>query len=230
MKQLRPWLQRADWKAGVIHSTRGMPSKGTYIGLVAGALMLAIMGFVGREDHRFQIWLVIMGLAGIAQIGFLVLRARRSRARYDDATFEFEKVPFILGQKLRGTIKARFPSRPGDYTRAILRCTSVYYNPNDPSESIFETRKQWIPMHLVWVGDEVHLPFEVELPEDAPATGGTVQWVLLLTCDFPRLHYRAEFQLPIYGLDAAPIVQETGLVRVRKFGIRRAMAVFDDQP
>jgi hypothetical protein len=84
--------------------------------------------------------------------------------------------------------------------------------------------------HLVWVGDEVHLPFEVKLPEDAPPTGGTVQWVLFLTCDFPRLDYRAEFQLPIYGPDAAPLVQETGLVRLRKFGIRRAMAVFDDQP
>jgi hypothetical protein len=91
-----------------------MPSKGAFVGLVAGLFFFAIMWFVGGEDHGYRIWLVIMGFGAIAQMGFLVVRAQRIRARYDDATFEFEKVPFILGQKLRGTIKARFPSRPGE--------------------------------------------------------------------------------------------------------------------
>lgn len=223
-RDIRPWLKRADWKAGAIRSSHGKSIELWVI--LGGFAFMSVMAYSSADggEPLFWLFLVVIAIVGLVGPGKRFLR----RLRDKPATFEFEEVPFIVGDKLRGVIKARLPGTPRELTSAVLECLVPAEDSDDRDRVIRQCSRQWLPNQLQWAGDELHQPVELDIPS-GPETGvGGAYWRLTLSSDFPNLNYETYFDVPVYERDAARLVQETAVGRFRKRDIRRAMRVFDE--
>jgi hypothetical protein len=122
----QPWLWRADWAAGEIHSN----SKGKAIFFVLLAIFWNFCTFsalaslrtnVDPDRARITAWLILFPLIGIGLL-FTAMRALLQWRVYGESTFQLKLVPGTIGGALEGIIRCSHPLPPTRPVKFHLTC------------------------------------------------------------------------------------------------------------
>jgi hypothetical protein len=122
----QPWLWRADWAAGEIHSN----PQGKAIFLVLLAIFWNFCTFsalaslrtnVDPDRARITAWLMLFPLIGIGLL-FAAMRALLQWRVYGESTFQLKLVPGTIGGALEGVIRCSHPLPPTRPLKLHLTC------------------------------------------------------------------------------------------------------------
>src|SRR5512143_2176863 len=105
----RPWLWRADWAAGEIHSSP--KAKAIFFALLAifwnfctFSALASLNSNVDPDRGRITAWLMLFPLIGIC-ILFTAMRALLQWRVYGESTLQLKVVPGTIGGALEGVIR-----------------------------------------------------------------------------------------------------------------------------
>lgn len=215
---VRPWLARADWREGVIHSRgAGRPSGRVASAIFVATLIVGAIAFINSSGFvAFVIALMIAAdFIFIATVGDKLQRD----VEFGPSTFTFEQIPFLLGGRLKGVIHMNFRDIDEE-TRLMFSCSS-----------------DWRHVHVLLAG-QVHrdgnnasIDVDFGIPDDEPPTrhgGNRVIWELSVLKGFPTGRRMAAFEVPVFPRAAEGMVEETAVAREGKSEVRKALSVFDD--
>ena len=107
--QDQPWLWRADWAAGEIHSS----PKAKAIFFVLLAIIWNFCTFSALASLRTNLsgWLMLFQLVGIGLL-LIAIRALLQWRLYGESTFQLKLMPATIGGALEGVIRCSHPLRP----------------------------------------------------------------------------------------------------------------------
>ncbi len=122
----QPWLWRADWAAGEIHSS----PKAKAIFVVPLAIFWNFCTFsalgslrtnVDLDRGRMSAWLMLFPLIGIGLL-LTAIRALLQWRHYGESTFQLKLVPGTIGGALQGVIRCSHPMPPMRPVKLHLTC------------------------------------------------------------------------------------------------------------
>jgi hypothetical protein len=144
------------------------------------------------------------------------------------STFTFERVPFLLGDKLAGTLRVRHAAL-GDDSSVMLGC---FPGTHDSDSALHWRAIHPIPPELVrGEPDVTEIAVEFTLPADrSPTRLGLISftWELSVLKGFTNGVRIVVFQVPVFGREAKAFAQDTTVARDRKRQLRKALSVFDE--
>ena len=122
----QPWLWRADWAAGEIHSSP--KAKTIFLVLVAilwnFCAISALAGLrtnVDPERAKISAWLMLFPLIGLGVL-FIAMRALLRWRVYGESTFQLKLVPGTIGGALEGVIRCSHRLPPMRTVKLHLSC------------------------------------------------------------------------------------------------------------
>lgn len=146
---------------------------------------------------------------------------------FGDSTFTFQRVPFVLGGKLEGTLRVPFTVL-GEDSMAMLGC---FPGARDDAHSLhWRAIHPILPQQLRRDGEMAVFDVEFNIPENRkPARGGLLPftWELSVIKGFAGRKI-ALFQVPVFSRAASPFVRETIAARQAKRDARKALSVLDE--
>ncbi len=200
-----PWLWRAEWAAGEIHSS----AKPVAIAVCALALLWnaiamstavpALLAHDLRDDPKFA-GLAIFPLIGFALITWAVHLLLRWNA-YGDSRFVMKSVPGTIAGTLEGTIyvgRGFEPMRPVDLK---LVCVSYVSSGNSSTATPL-----WSDEAQVTAAGDGSIPVAFLIPPDCKPTDDTnfrdrIDWRLYAKSPGGVVSYKSSFEVPIFQLD-----------------------------
>jgi len=213
-----PWLWRTDWAACRAESQ----SQKSYIGawILAGFANLFLFPFVlgmvpelmRHRDPRVFVVLVFISLGVVLTVR--AIRATIRHERFGNSYFEFDTLPFCMGQRVSGRIHLRLETPA---TRGIdLRLTCVRRvvsgtgkNSSTSSITLWRADKS-VPYEAVAPGPLGRaIPVDLELPGEGFHTDHTdasdqILWLLHVQADVPGVDYTDNFELPVFRTGDSP--------------------------
>ena len=214
------WLRNPEWRAGVVKSrTTAVPSSKAQAAIFWVAVPICGFMFLTFPSRFALIFVAVPAVFLAMAYGSIAMRQRRTAP---PSEFRFERVPFILGGKLRGTIVVPLPSQPEGYTRVVLNCVEGERTPFTQSHSLQ-------PERVVPVNGVAHVAVDFDLPHAAPVTATGTIWQITFDAQCGFMSYRAAFKVPVFAKNAEALVENTGIARREvPADLRKALSVFDD--
>ncbi len=154
---------------------------------------------------------------------------REGAVHSGEFTFTFDQIPFLLGGKLAGTLRAR-ESALGEDSTIMLAC---FRGRRDSDEALhWRAMRPILAGQLRREGNSASIKVEFSLPADRPPTrlGFLMRftWELSVLRGLPKALRLAAFQLPVFGRETESLVQDTGVARRNKRELRKTVSVFDE--
>lgn len=146
---------------------------------------------------------------------------------FGDSTFTFQRVPFLVGGRLEGTLRVPFTVL-GEDSLAMLGC---FPGTRDDEHSLhWRSIHPILPQQLRREGEMAVFDVEFNISEKRrPTRGGLLPftWELSVLKGFAGRKI-ALFHVPVFGREAAPFVRETTAARKAKRDARKALSVLDE--
>jgi hypothetical protein len=199
----QPWLWRADWAAGEIHS--GPKAKAILFVLLAifwnfctFAALSSLRTNVDPNRATITAWLMLFPVVGVGLL-FVAIRALLQWRVYGESIFQLKLVPGTIGGALEGVIRCAHPIAPMRPVKLHITCV----NRTRGGDGKIEDRPIWsdqIEATSDAVGD---IPVAVYIPSGCRPTAtepldNRVTWKLIVSSAANPVSYRAVFEVPIF--------------------------------
>jgi hypothetical protein len=200
----QPWLWRADWAAGEIHSS----PKVRAIFFVLLAIFWNFCTFLALSSLRTNIdpnrakisaWLMLFPLIGIV-ILFIAMRALLQWRVYGESTFQLKLVPGTIGGALEGVIRCVHPLPPTNPVKLYLTCINRVRG----ADSKINDVPIWSDQLEATTDGAGIIPVAIYIPPGCRPTateplGDSVTWRLKVSSPGTSVPYRATFEVPIFA-------------------------------
>jgi hypothetical protein len=202
----QPWLWRADWAAGEIHSSP--KAKTIFLALLAilwnFCAISALAGFrtnVDPDRAKISAWLMPLLLIGIG-ILLIAMRAVLRWRVYGESTFQLKLVPGTIGGALEGVIRCSHPLPPMRTVKLHLSCI----NDVRGADGKIAALPIWSDQLEVTSDGTGAIPVAIYIPPGCRPTAtepfdNRVTWKLIASATANPVSYRAKFEVPIFATD-----------------------------
>ena len=220
-----PWLWRADWAAGEIHSSAKPGALGASLLAILWnliAIPTAVPAVLAHDLHREPkfAWFAIFPLIGIALIGFAIHLLLRWRA-YGSSRFQMTAVPGRIGGTLEGAIHVERGMRPLRRVTLKLACINRVISGSGSNRSTSE-QVLWSDEAEVAAGGDGAIPVAFLIPPEGRPTDDSnlsdrIDWQLRARSPGGAVGYKANFPVPIFRGAATPAeAADADALRVRR--------------
>jgi hypothetical protein len=204
-----PWLWRGDWAAREAHEIT--PPRAT-LWLMAGIWCLATLPFAWLfRDRELRDPAAIMALlflaSGVATVGLAAYSTLRRR-KYGTSLCRLERLPFRVGDVVRGEITTRMHELPAEGFQLRLvnlrRTVTGSGKQQRVKETVLGTVEQTVhPANVMRGPDTIRIPFRFDTPANGQPTDlrnmrDRALWRLEVRAEVPGIDYRATFELPVF--------------------------------
>jgi hypothetical protein len=214
------WRRRHEWRMGLVEFHVPMIALvvlWAFAGLWNGFLLLVgaiVLLHTPDASSRAGI-LAFLGLFLAAGLFLVVLawRTTAQRRRFGDSAFEMARIPFALGDRVDGWVRAPAGLREASAIRVSLDCVDVPHVQSDTSQTVLWRDQVTVPMSLIDFGPgQARIPVSLKVPADqrpslAERGRGHIEWRVTVDADMPGVDYRAVFDVPVFP---PPIEAEPG--------------------
>ena len=215
---LSPWLWRTDWAVRRAESQSQKSYIGAWVLAALGNLFLFpfMFGMIPQMLRRSDpSAIIVLGFCSLGVV--LIVRAIRATIRHDrfgNSYFEFDSLPFSLGERVSGRIHLRFETQAAHGIDLRLSCVRRVTTGSGDSRStsnitLWQADKN-VPSGAVGPGPLGRaIPVDFELPPDALVTdhnnsSDQVLWLLHAQADVPGVDYCDDFELPVFRTATSP--------------------------
>ncbi len=222
---LSPWLWRTDW-ASRRAASQNKKSEITYwvlaifCNLITLPFLFRIVPDLVRNGDPRVILPLCFNLIGAILIAIAVRATIRHR-RFGDTYFEFDALPFLLGEKVSGRIHVKFNTRAEHGIDLRLSCVRKVVSGSGDSRStskvVLWQADQNVPAGAVQPGPLGRaIPMDFSVPADGLATNldnpnDQILWVLHAQADVPGVDYSDDFEIPVFrGTASSPPASDFG--------------------
>ncbi|HYT18789.1 MAG TPA: hypothetical protein VEW05_01005, partial [Candidatus Polarisedimenticolia bacterium] len=222
---LSPWLWRTDW-ASRRAASQNKKTEITYwvlaifCNLIALPFLFRIVPDLVRNGDPRVILPLCFNLIGAILIAIAVRATIRHR-RFGDTYFEFDALPFLLGEKVSGRIHVKFNTRAEHGIDLRLSCVRKVVSGSGDSRStskvVLWQADQNVPAGAVQPGPLGRaIPMDFSVPADGLATNldnpnDQILWVLHAQADVPGVDYSDDFEIPVFrGTASSPPASDFG--------------------
>lgn len=194
----QPWLWRADWAAGEIHSTPR--AKAIFFVLLAIFWNFCTFSVLASLDRaEISPWLMLFPLIGIGLL-FVAMRALLQWRIYGESTFQLKLVPGTIGGALEGVIRCAHPLPPMRPVKLHLTCINDVRGPDGK----IAARPIWSDQLEVTTDAAGVIPVAIYIPAECRPTAtepldNRVTWKLIVSSPAKSVPYRAKFEVPIFA-------------------------------
>jgi hypothetical protein len=209
---LSPWLWRQDWASRRAES-QNKKSEITYwvLAVLCNVVTLPFLFGMAQQFERNRnpgvFLLLVFNLLGAS----LVIKATRAtirHRRFGDTYFEFNTLPFSLGERVAGKIHLKLDTRVEHGIDLRLSCVrKVVSGSGDHSTTnqiILWQADQNVPSGAVGSGPLGRaIPVDFTPPADSPFTShdnpsDQILWLLHAQADVPGVDYTDDFEIPVF--------------------------------
>ncbi len=199
----QPWLWRADWAAGEIHSSP--KAKAIFFALLAifwnfctFSALASLRANVDPDRAKITAWLMLFPLIGIGLL-FIAMRALLQWRVYGESIFQLKLVPGTIGGALEGVIRSSHPLPPMRAAKLHLSCINDVRGP-DGKTTALPIWSDELEVTTDGIGD---IPVAVYIPPECRPTAtepldNRVTWKLIVSFTANPVSYRAVFEVPIF--------------------------------
>jgi hypothetical protein len=199
----QPWLWRADWAAGEIHSSP--KAKAIFFVLLAifwnfctFSALASLRTNVDPDRAKITAWLMLFPLIGIG-ILFTAMRALLQWCVYGESTFQLKLVPGTIGGALEGVIRCSHPLPPTRPVKLHLTCINRVRGGDGKMTDL----PIWSDQLEVTTDGAGVIPVAIYIPPGCRPTateplGNRVTWKLIVSSPANSVSYRAVFEVPIF--------------------------------
>jgi hypothetical protein len=194
----QPWLWRADWAAGEIHSSPR--AKAIFFVLLAIFWNFGTFSVLASLDRvEISPWLMLFPLIGIGLL-FIAMRALLQWRVYGESTFQLKLVPGTIGGALEGVIRCAHPLPPMRPVKLHLTCI----NDVRGADGKIAARPIWSDQLEVTTDATGVIPVAIYIPPECRPTAtepldNRVTWKLIVSSPAKSVPYRAKFEVPIFA-------------------------------
>ncbi|HYL84254.1 MAG TPA: HEAT repeat domain-containing protein [Candidatus Angelobacter sp.] len=213
-----PWLWRTDWASRRAESQDQKSYIGAWILAALGNLFLFpfMFGMVPQllrhSDPRAIIVLAFASLGVILTVR--AIRATIRHERFGNSYFEFDSLPFSLGQRATGRIHLKFETQAAHGIDLRLTCVRRVVTGSGKSQStsnitLWQADKN-VPSGALAPGPLGRaIPVDFELSADGLQTdhnnsSDQILWLLHAQADVPGVDYSDDFELPVFRTADSP--------------------------
>jgi hypothetical protein len=213
----KPWLKRADWAAGRVHSS-GIPHAKSYLtmgialcvlgGLIAGLVVPKAL----RGGNYSALVAVVFPIVGVVFLIQVVLKFRAHR-RFGDCYLEMAQTPARVGGTLAGAIQTSRPLKFDRELRLDLRCirettTGTGQNRRTEEKVLWQDAKTFASQAELAGSDSGRggVPVCFDLPPGQPQCSqrGNEAICWRLEMKIPGANFHATFDVPVFKIVEAP--------------------------
>jgi hypothetical protein len=228
----QPWRRRHEWRQGRVEfhvPVLALAVLWGFAGLWNGFLLLVgaiVLLHTEGASSRAGI-LAFLGLFLAAGLVLIVVawRATAQRRRFGDSTFEMARIPFALGDRVAGWVRAPIGLRDASAIRVSLDCVDVPHVQSDTSSTVLWRDQVGVPLSAIDFGPgQARIPVSLEVPADQRPTSvaargsAHIEWRVMVEADMPGIDYRAVFDVPVFpssveaepGPGASPVPTRAG--------------------
>jgi len=202
----QPWLWRADWAAGEIHSSPKAKAIGlSLLAIFWNVCALAAVGTVpnitGPDRTKTIAWIMAFPAIGLG-ILLTAVRALLQWREYGESRFLLKSVPGSIGGALAGEVRCLHPLPP---MRAVeLRLTCI--NSARQIDGKIADQPIWSDQAEVSTDADGGIPVAFYIPPECRPTAtepldNRVTWKLIASFTANPVSYRAKFEVPIFKLN-----------------------------
>jgi hypothetical protein len=199
-----PWLWRADWAAGEIHSS----PKAKTIFLVLLAISWNFCTFAALASLRTNAdparagispWAIPFLVIGVVLL-FFAMRAVLEWRIYGESAFRLKLVPAAIGGALEGVIRCAHPFPPMRPVKLHLTCTNRRRGPDGK----FNDLPIWSDQFDAATDAAGVIPVAIYIPPECRPTVtvplyDSVYWRLKVSSPGTAVPYRASFEVPVFA-------------------------------
>ena len=214
---LSPWLWRTDW-ANRRAESENKKTELTYwvFCILCNLILIPVVGglvpkLAAARDPR------VFLLLGFSLIGVILLinavRATIRHRRFGNTYFEFNSLPFSLGDRVGGRIQLKLEAQAEHGIDLRLTCVRKVITGTGKSQSTSEVilwqADQNVPSGTVAPGPLGRaIPVDFTIPSESSITNhdnpsDQILWLLHAQADVPGVDYADDFELPVFK-NAAP--------------------------
>jgi hypothetical protein len=215
-----PWRRRHEWREGRVRfhvPALALVVLWAFAGLWNGVLLLVgaivFLHTPGASSRAGILAFLGLFLAAGAFLVVLAGRATLQRRRFGDSTFEMARIPFALGGRVEGWVRAPAGLRDASAIRLTLDCVDVPRYQSDLMPTVRWRDQVSVPLSAIDFGsDKARIPVSIEVAADQPSStvsaGGSahVEWRVTVEAEMPGTDYRAVFDVPVFpsSVEAEP--------------------------
>ena len=222
---LSPWLWQTDWASRRSESQNKKSAVSLWVlavlcNVVTLPFLLGMIQEFQRNRNPGAFLLLVINLLGAV----LVIKAARAtirHRRFGDTYFEFDTLPFSVGERVRGKIHLQLDTRAEHGIDVRLTCVrKVVSGSGDHSATnqvILWQADQNVPSGAVGPGPLGRaIPVDFSIPADSAITShdipsDQVLWLLHAQADVPGVDYSDDFEIPVFrGAASAETVRDSG--------------------
>jgi hypothetical protein len=199
----QPWLWRADWAAGEIHSS----PRAKAILFVLLAVFWNFCTFAALASMRNNIdpnrakiigWLMLFPVVGIGLL-FVAMRTLIQWRIYGESIFQLKLVPGTIGGALEGIIRCAHPLPPMRPVKLHLSCINRVRGGDGKINDV----PIWSDQVDVTTDGAGDIPVAIYIPSGCRPTAtepldNRVTWKLIVSSPAKSVPYRAVFEVPIF--------------------------------
>ena len=207
-----PWLWRADWATRRAQSENKNSEIGSWILAILCNLITLPFLFGIVPDlllHRDPRVLLILGFNLVGLILLVnAVRATVRHRRFGDTYFEFDSLPFTLGERVGGRINLALDTRAEHGVDLRLSCVRKVITGSGKNSTtnniVLWQADQNVPAGAVGPGPMGRaIPVDFSIPADSPITNhdnprDQILWQLHAQADVPGIDYKDDFELPVF--------------------------------
>lgn len=199
----QPWLWRADWAAGEIHSSP--KAKAIFFVLLAilwnfctFSALASVSTNVDPDRAKITAWLMLFPLIGIGLL-FTAMRALFRWRVFGESIFQLKLVPGTIGGALEGVIRCSHPLPPMRPVKLHLTCINRVRG----GDSKMTDLPIWSDQLEVATDVAGAIPVAIYIPPGCRPTAtepldNLVTWSLIASSPANLVSYRAVFEVPIF--------------------------------
>jgi hypothetical protein len=209
---LFPWLWRTDWAARRAESLNKRSAAVLWVlAVICNLVTLPFLLGMAQQFARTGNPVVFL-LLGFNLIGAILLvaaaRASIRRRRFGDTYFEFDTLPFSIGERVRGRIHLQFDTRAEHGVDLRLTCVRKIVSGSGEDSAtnqiILWQADQNVPAGALAPGPLGRtIPVDFSIPADSAITShdnpkDQILWLLHAQADVPGVDYADDFEIPVF--------------------------------
>ncbi len=212
-----PWLWRADWGSRRAESENKKSAVARWVlaifcNMITLPFLFTVVPQLLRNGDPRVAFVLIFNLLGAILI-VIAVRASIRRSRFGDTYFEFNALPFSLGERIGGRIHLKLDTRVEHGVDVRLSCMRKVVigagEDRSTSQIVLWQTDQNVPAGAIGPGPLGRaIPVDFAIPVESLQTDhdnldDQVVWLLHAQADVPGVNFSDDFEIPVFKTAAS---------------------------
>ena len=220
-----PWLEKKEWREGVIHSHRKLMIGTVFLlalfwNFISTPALFTILDAEKGAGAAILLGFVFQGIGVVLIIVFLYLFLQWWKFR--NVKFQMTSVSGVLGGKLCGSIQMPTQLLPQEEMVVILDCVHSVTRGSGKTSSttlttLWKTEKKISPKEFFQQGRTAAIPVEFYIPYNQPASGdsnpnNSITWSIHAKAPMPGVDLSVSFEVPVFKTPESDMAISTAVL------------------